>query len=105
MGLPKRRQWVHGVVGKEMDARLGYKGSKRSAVLSVPGWLYNGINSNAAQCSPDIDCWFSMLAFLILPTNMESSMIMSKKEAPKISLWLLSLRKASDSSKYVRFMS
>lgn len=77
MGLPRRRrrQRVHGVVGKEVDARVGYEDSKRSAVLSVPGWLCNGINSNAVQCGPDIDCWFTTLAFLILPTNMESNVM------------------------------
>lgn len=77
MGLPRRRrrQQVHGVVGKEVDAKVGYEGRKRSAVLSAPGWLCNDINSNTAQCGPDIDCWFSVLAFLILPTDVRSNVM------------------------------
>lgn len=66
---------MHGVVGKEVDAKVGYQGSKRSAVLSAPGRLCNDINSNVAQCGPDIDCWFSTLDFLILPTNMKSNVM------------------------------
>lgn len=62
-------------MGKEVDARVGDEDSERSAGLSVPGWLCNDINRNAAQCGADIACWFSTLPFLTLPANMESSVM------------------------------
>lgn len=70
---------MHGMAGKEVDTRVGYEGSKRS-VLSVPGWLCDDINSNTEQCGPGIDCQFSMLTFLILPTRMESNVMYDSEQ-------------------------